>query len=136
MIETLTKMIFEIGNIYIIVITILSFSLYGLSQFVRKNSKFNERIINLINENHDNTQTTIMQIQTTLNTYDKEITTLYNNVQSKVKDIDHCRDKSDEKIIEILENIKEVKKEVTDLKYKVELIIIQNNQSGKLYKGL
>jgi predicted nuclease with TOPRIM domain len=137
MIDAFIKGIVETGNVPLLIILILCLIIYGGIKLVTrlvKNSKQNTKDIGDIKKDFEEI---LDDIQISIDNVEEQMRILISEHKDKMKDFEHEHEKIHEKIVDNLETMKEVKTELVNLKHKVELMIVQNNQYDvKLRKGL
>lgn len=156
MFDTIFKMFMETGNVYIIIITLLALSLFLVIRYMLKDGKkdnilkFNfkqastnlEKAVNDIKEEivdtNEQFEHCIKEIKDSLSIINSNVDKIYIEHREKLKDILNKQDKTNDIVKDCNYTIKEVKDEIVNLKYKVELMIIQNNNTSsvKINKGL
>jgi len=143
------------GNIYIIVVAILLLILYLFIKFffcdynkTKIKNKINiESIKDKISDESTKIEKTvtdndrvfyknIKQIIVTLDRISGEIEKLNLDNKERIKEIEHRQEKITDKVLDSFKTLTEIKDEVINLKYKVELMVVQRDNSTRLNKGL
>jgi methyl-accepting chemotaxis protein len=155
MLEGILKAIASTGNIYLIIITILCVIIFFFIKYYfsdRKRDSLKNR--NVINSMSTDIKKEINNLSTKLEANDDDMYDMINEIQSdlkkindnidkltaeqrdKMKDFQHQHEKISERIIDNFEIVKQMKEDVTSLKFKVELMLVQTNNSSRINKGL
>lgn len=155
MLEGLLKAISSTGNIYIIIIAILCIILFLFIKYYfndrKKDNLKNRSVINSLSSDVTNKikelsdkisdsdkglYDSIKEIQEGLKKIHENIDKLTADQKDKMKDFEHEHEKISERINNTYEIVKQMREDVTSLKFKVELMLVQTNNSSKINKGL
>lgn len=155
MLEGILKAISSTGNIYIIIITILCVILFFFIKYYfsdkKKDSLKNRSVINSLSTdikkeinnlstkmetNDEDMYEMIKDIQNDLKKINENIDKLTAEQKDKMKDFQYQHEKISERITDNFEIVKQMKEDVTSLKFKVELMLVQTNNSSRINKGL
>jgi methyl-accepting chemotaxis protein len=155
MLEGILKAISSTGNIYLIIITILCVTLFFFIKYYfsdrKRDSLKNRNVINSLSTdikkeinnlstkleaNDDDMYDMIKEIQSDLKKINDNIDKLTAEQRDKMKDFQHQHEKISERITDNFEIVKQMKEDVTSLKFKVELMLVQTNNSSRINKGL
>jgi methyl-accepting chemotaxis protein len=155
MLEGILKAIASTGNIYLIIITILCVILFFFIKYYfsdkKKDSLKNRSVINSLSTdikkeinnlstkmetNDEDIYEMIKDIQSDLKKINENIDKLTAEQRDKMKDFQYQHEKISERITDNFEIVKQMKEDVTSLKFKVELMLVQTNNSSRINKGL
>jgi len=155
MLEGILKAISSTGNIYLIIITILCVILFFFIKYYfsdkKKDSLKNRSVINSLSTdikkeinnlstkmetNDEDIYEMIKDIQSDLKKINENIDKLTAEQRDKMKDFQYQHEKISERITDNFEIVKQMKEDVTSLKFKVELMLVQTNNSSRINKGL
>jgi len=157
MIDGFIKFLTNQGNIYLVIIAFLSFVIfYGMRYYFNKQKKDikNKNLMDDISNNINNSMNNLSEevilnsiknengwsdIKINLNNLDTNLEKLWDAYNYKMNELEINNKVRTDKIVDSYILISEVKDEIKDLKYKVELLIVQidhNNNNTTINKGL